>query len=219
MEAFEHAVALGYRYVETDVRVTADGVLLAFHDDDLHRTCGRPGRVSRLPWSEVSTARVHGTSAIPMLEDVLGTWPDLRVNIDCKSDLGIAPLLAVLRRAAAFDRVCVASFSDRRLARLRALAGDRLCTSLGPLGLAALRTGGLRRTAAATAQVPVRQGPVTVTTASFVRRAHALGLAVHVWTIDDEPTMERLLDLGVDGIMTDRPTALRGVLERRGAWR
>jgi glycerophosphoryl diester phosphodiesterase len=219
MEAFAHAVALGYRYVETDVRVTADGVALAFHDDDLRRACGRSGRISQLTWDEVRDLRVHGSAPIPLLEDVLGAWPHLRINIDCKSDMGVAPLLAAIRRTDAFDRVCVAAFSDRRLARLRALAGGRLCTSLGPGGLAALRAGRLRRTAARAAQVPVRRGPITVTTPSFVARAHVLGLAVHVWTIDDEATMARLLDLGVDGIMTDRPTALRAVLERRRQWR
>ena len=219
MAAFEHAVELGYRYVETDVHVTSDGVVVAFHDDDLQRTCGRAGRISRLPWSEVATARVHGHEPIPLLEDLLGTWPDLRVNIDCKSDLGVAALIAALRRTDAFDRVCVASFSDRRQAALRALGGDRLCTALGPGGLAALRCGMLRRTPALVAQVPVRRGPVTVTTPAFVARAHRIGLAVHVWTIDDEVTMERLLDLGVDGIMTDRAALLRSVLERRGAWR
>jgi glycerophosphoryl diester phosphodiesterase len=128
-------------------------------------------------------------------------------------------LLAAIRRTHAFDRVCVAAFSDRRLARLRSLGGGRLCTSPGPGGLAALHAGRLRRTTAQAAQVPLRRGPLTVMTRGFVDRAHALGLAVHVWTIDDEATMDRLLDMGADGVITDRPTALRAVLERRHAWR
>ena len=218
MPAFEYAVRLGYRYVETDVQVTADGVLLAFHDNDLRRTCGRPGRISDLPWSEVRTARVSGEAPIPTLDELLGTWPELRVNIDCKSDQAVEALIAALHRSRALDRVCVGAFSDRRIRRLRRLVGPQLCTALGPAGVAALLAGTLRATAARTAQVPVRQGPLAVTTAAFVRRAHALGVAVHVWTIDDGAEMERLLDLGVDGVMTDRPTVLREVFERRAWW-
>ena len=98
MQAFEYAVDLGYRYLETDVQVTADGVLVAFHDNDLLRTTGRAGKISELPWSEVSTALVDGKAPIPLLEDLLGAWPDARVNIDCKSDAAVDALVACLRR-------------------------------------------------------------------------------------------------------------------------
>jgi glycerophosphoryl diester phosphodiesterase len=223
MPAFEYARGLGYRYLETDVQVTADGVLLAFHDDDLQRTTGRPGRISELPWSDVQAARVQGPNGtaepIPMLDDLLGAWPDVRVNIDCKTDAAIDALVSCLRRHDALDRVCVGAFSDRRLRRIRARLGSRLCTSLGPVEIAALRYGLLRRPPGQAAQVPVRQGPLTVTNGAMVTRARKLGVAVHVWTIDDPAEMRRLLDLGVGGIMTDRPTVLRDVLVERGEWR
>lgn len=222
MPAFEYAVGLGYRYLETDVQVTRDGVLVAFHDDDLARTCGRSGRISELPWREVASARVGGEAPIPLLDDLLGAWPGVRVNIDCKRDEAVDALLAALRRTNAFDRVAVGAFDDRRLARLRAIAGERLCTSLGPLGVTAVRAGLSRlplNTGAHAAQVPVRQGPVTIVDERFVEHAHRRGLHVHVWTIDDEAEMHRLLDLGVDGLMTDRPTVLRDVLRARGDWR
>lgn len=218
MPAFEYAVGLGYTYVETDVQVTADGVLVAFHDDDLRRTCGRPGRISQLPWSEVRTAMVDGEAPIPLLDDLLGSWPTLRVNIDCKSDAAAPALVSTLRRTNALDRVCVGSFSDRRVRRLRAELGDGLCTALGPAGIAALRYATPRTLRGMAAQVPVRQGRLTVTDSRLVERAHRWGLHVHVWIIDDAPEMERLLDLGVDGIMTDRPAVLKQVLEQRGAW-
>lgn len=218
MEAFEYAVGLGYRYVETDVQVTSDGVLVAFHDNELQRTCGRPGRISELPWAEVSKARVSGRSPIPLLEDLLGTWPDLRVNIDCKSDAAAPALIDALRRTTAIDRVLIGAFSDKRLRRLRNELGPRLATAAGPLAVAALKLVPAGRQRAHAAQVPVRQGRLTVTDRRFVERAHEQGLHVHVWTIDDPVEMERLLDLGVDGIMTDRPAVLRDVLERRGQW-
>lgn len=218
MRSFRHAVDLGYRYLETDVQLTADGVLLAFHDDDLARTCGRPGRVAELPWAEVATARVDGCEPIPTFHEVLEEWPDLRINVDCKTDAAVEPLLAAIRAHAAFDRVCVAAFGDRRIRRVRRLGGPRLCTSAARGELGRLWATGAPIPAAC-AQVPVRRGRVEVVTPRFLARARRRGLAVHVWTIDDAAEMHRLLDLGVDGIMTDSPTVLRDVLVARGAWK
>ena len=218
MAAFEYAVNLGYRYVETDVQVTSDGVLLAFHDFNLKRTCGIDRQVSEMTWAEVSAARVDGLAPIPTLEDLLDTWPELRVNIDCKADNAVEGLVSALRRTKSLHRVCVGAFSDIRIRRLRRILGPDLCTALGPGGVANLRFAKMSRTAANTAQVPVSSGSLVVTTDKFVERAHRLGLKVHIWTIDDAPEMARLLDMGVDGIMTDRPTVLRDVLERRGQW-
>ncbi|MCU1463467.1 MAG: glycerophosphoryl diester phosphodiesterase, partial [Acidimicrobiales bacterium] len=139
MLAFEHAVGLGYRYVETDVHVTSDGVLVAFHDDGLDRVTDRAGVIAELPWAEVSAARIDGREPIVLLEDLLGAWPDLRVNIDPKHDRSVGPLVDVIERTAAHDRVCVGAFSDRRLARLRKLTAGRVCTAMGPADVARLR--------------------------------------------------------------------------------
>jgi glycerophosphoryl diester phosphodiesterase len=222
MPAFEHAVKLGYRYVETDVHVTADGVLLAFHDDVLDRVTDGTGRVDQLPWATVQRAAVDGREPIPLLEDLLGTWPDLRVNIDPKHDGAVPALVEVLRRCDAVDRVCIGAFSDRRLARVRSLLGPRVCTSLGPRSIARLRTASFGvpsgRFPAPCAQVPTGARGVTLVDERFLRCARARDIQIHVWTIDDRDEMARLLDLGVDGIMTDRPAVLREVLESRGEW-
>lgn len=223
MPAFEHAVGLGYRYVETDVHVTADGELLAFHDDRLDRVTDAGGVVAELPWARVREARVAGREPIPRLEDLLGTWPELRVNIDPKHDAAVEPLAEVLRRTGAVDRVCIGSFSDRRLARVQTLVGGTVCTSMGPRQTARLVAasrglpGGANLTAPC-AQVPMQQGPVPIVTQRLVDAAHQRGVQVHVWTIDDPAEMSRLLDLGVDGIMTDRPQALKDVLLDRQQW-
>ncbi len=221
MLAFESAVRLGYRYLETDVHATADGVLAAFHDDVLDRVTDRTGRILDLPWSEVSQARIGG-EPIPLLEDVLGAWPDVRVNIDAKTDAAVAPLAAVIERTGAHDRVCVGSFSEGRLRRFRRLTGGRVCTSMGRLAIARLRTASFGPPTwpfgAGCVQVPVRRGRISIVDPRFVAAAHRRGLPVHVWTIDDPVEMGRLLDLGVDGIMTDRPATLREVLEGRGQW-
>jgi glycerophosphoryl diester phosphodiesterase len=218
MPAFERAVALGYRYLETDVHATADGVVVAFHDEDLSRTCGRPGLISELPWREVATARVDGREPIPRLTDLLGTWPDARLNIDCKTDRVVDPLADELRRAGVLDRVCVGAFSDRRLRRLRRRLGPSLCTSAGPFELGLLRFIGFTAGGAMAVQAPIRRGRITIVNERFVARAHRRGIEVHVWTIDNAAEMGRLLDIGVDGIMTDRPGVLRDVLAARGQW-
>ena len=222
MPAFEHAVGLGYRYLETDVHATADGVLLAFHDDHLDRVTDRTGEIATLTYAEVKEARVDGREPIPLLEDLLGSFPDARVNIDPKHDRSVEPLIEVLRRTDAVERVCVGSFSDERIRRLRLRLGAGLCTSMGPRAVARLRLDALSSrvhpTPAGCVQIPERVRSVTVTNAAVVRAAHRAGLQVHVWTVDDPADMHRLLDLGVDGIMTDRPGVLKEVLQARGQW-
>ncbi|MGI8662673.1 MAG: glycerophosphodiester phosphodiesterase [Acidimicrobiales bacterium] len=223
LPAFEAAVRLGYSYLETDVHVTADGVLVAFHDDVLDRVTDGTGRIDELPWARVREAKVDGREPIPLFEDLLGAFPQARINVDPKHDASVEPLVAVLRRCDAVERVCVGAFSDKRLQRVRDLLGPTICTSLGPRGIAQLRaaaTTGLPsgRLPSPCAQVPVATRGITILDSRLVRAAHKRGMQVHVWTIDDEAEMRRLLDLGVDGIMTDVPAVLRTVLEERGQW-
>jgi glycerophosphoryl diester phosphodiesterase len=222
--AFARAIELGFRYVETDVRATADGVLLAFHDRSLDRMTDGRGRISELSYAQVAGSRVGGKEPIPLLADLLADFPDVRFNIDAKHPGALRPLAQVLTAARALDRVCLASFSDSRLRWLRSALGPALCTGLGPREIGALKrstvVGAAPRLPASAlcAQVPPRLGPLPLVDARFAARAHDLGLAIHVWTIDAADEMDRLLDLGVDGIMTDRPEVLRQVMTRRGQW-
>ncbi|MFC9807459.1 glycerophosphodiester phosphodiesterase [Streptomyces griseoaurantiacus] len=220
---FRRAVAAGYRYLETDVHVTADGRLVALHDATLDRVTDGVGRIAELPWSQVRRARVAGGEPVPLFADLLEEFPEVRWNVDCKAESALLPLLDLVGRAGAWDRVCLGSFSEARVARAQRLAGPRLATSYGTRGVLGvrLRSWGLpaavRRSAVAV-QVPERHGRVPVVDARFVRSAHARGLQVHVWTVNEAERMHRLLDLGVDGLMTDRLEVLRTVLEERGAW-
>jgi glycerophosphoryl diester phosphodiesterase len=226
MPAFERAVGLGYRYLETDVRATADGVLVVYHDRNLLRLTGRDANVDEVSWRELQSARVADREPIPTLEDLLAAWPHVRLNIDVKHDRAVAPLVEVLQRMGAINRVCIASFNDRRVGRVRRAMGDgngqRLCTSLGSSAITHLWSGGPARArlpAAGCVQVPVRfRHRVPVVTPRFLARAHRRGLQVHVWTVDEAAEMHRLLDLGVDGLMTDHPAVLKQVLVERGQW-
>jgi glycerophosphoryl diester phosphodiesterase len=232
MAAFERALGLGYRYLETDVRATADGVLVAFHDATLDRVTDRTGPIAQLSFAEVAKARIAGREPVPRLEEILTAWPEARLNIDVKAEDAIGPLTEVLHRTRAWDRVCVTSFSTRRLrharARMRLLAGRDVCTALSPLGVATLRArsaaGPLARLVRLAelgvpcAQVPPRVGRTPLVTEAFLATAHAFGLQVHVWTVNDRAEMERLLELGVDGIITDDIEALRDVMTARALW-
>ena len=226
MRAFERTVRLGYTYIETDVHATADGELVLFHDDTLDRLTDLRGPVAALPYREVAKARVLGAEPIPRLEEALAAWPDVRFNIDVKESAAVAPFARALDRTGTHDRVCVASFSQGRLRQVRAALGPRVCTSLTRSGVVALKGASLfasirtvARFAAACVQVPPFYGPVAVITPSLLRAAHRYGMQVHAWTIDDPAEMHRLLDLGVDGVMTNDPAALRDVLVARGQWR
>lgn len=217
LAAFAHAHALGYRYLETDVHLTADGVLVAFHDDDLRRTCGRDARISELPWSEVAAARVDGREPIPLLTDLLDAFPDAFFNIDAKSDESVDPLVEVLRARSDLDRVCIGSFSHRRLLRVRDALGATVCTSASPREVAQWMAG-VVPSGPDCFQVPVRQGALPVVTAASVARARRRSRPVHVWTIDDPGEIQRLIDLGVDGIMTDDTPTLRRIAEANDKW-
>jgi glycerophosphoryl diester phosphodiesterase len=218
LAAVDRVVALGFGYLETDVRATRDRVAVLLHDASLDRTTDRTGPVRALPWTEVAKARVGGREPVPRLDELLGSYPDLRVNIDVKTPAAVGPLVEAVRRAGAVDRVCVGSFHDRLIPMVRARLGERLCTSLGPREVLGLRLGTLRRTAAGCAQVPPGLLKIRVIDARFVAAAHGLGLPVHAWTVNDPAEMNRLLDLGVDGIMSDDAPALRDVLVARQAW-
>jgi glycerophosphoryl diester phosphodiesterase len=222
MSAFAAAVGLGYRYVETDVHATADGVLLAFHDHTLDRVTDRTGDIGSLMYDDVRRARV-GTEAIPRFEEVLATWPDLRIHVDAKHLAAAKPLVDAIDRANAHERVCIGSFSDRTVWALRRLAGNRVCTWMGRAEIFSLRLASLGvptpRSPAGCTQVPVRQGRLPLVDARFVATARRRNVGVHVWTINDRETMEWLLDIGVDAILSDRPTLLKQVFTERGLWR
>ncbi|MBS2938036.1 glycerophosphodiester phosphodiesterase [Nocardioides sp. J2M5] len=226
LTAFAHAVALGYTYLETDVHVTRDGVLLAFHDTVLDRVTDRTGSVAEATYAEVQQALIGGSEPVPTLGELFDAFPEARFNIDLKSAGAVDALAAFVEERRAWDRVLVGSFSARRLEAFRRRTRGRVATSAHPLEVAAFVLSPtaavarrLTRGQPRALQVPHRQGRFVVASERLVRLAHAAGVQVHVWTIDDPIEMNLLLDRGVDGIMTDRTDILRDVLRARGQWR
>ena len=222
--AFEHAVRLGYRYLETDVHVTRDGTLVAFHDRLLDRVTSGRGSLATATSTDVALALIGDREPIPRMADLLEQLPRARFNIDLKSDRAVRPLADLVEHTGAHDRVCIGAFSERRLATFRRLVRRPVATSYGPVGVTVSRYAPrqlaalLLRGRGDALQVPHRHRGVRIVTAGFVGRAHAAGKPVHVWVVDDPDEMDLLLDLGVDGLMTDRTDVLRSVLVRRGQW-
>ncbi|WP_240721329.1 glycerophosphodiester phosphodiesterase [Pseudarthrobacter sp. NamE5] len=231
MAAFRAAVGLGYRYLETDVHTTSDGVVLLFHDDTLDRVTDGRGKVSGLPAAEAAKARIGGSEPIPRLDELLAELPDVRLNLDVKDWNSVASIAAVIEERQVHHRVLVTSFSDRRrravlkrlsqpVAASAGVGSIALFTLLGPVLPRSVFQWLMRKILrdVQALQVPVRRGIVKVVTPASIRRAHALGLVVHVWTVNEPEEMRRLLGLGVDGLVTDRADLLREVLVERGEW-
>jgi glycerophosphoryl diester phosphodiesterase len=240
LAAFHRAVKEGFGYLELDVHATADGAVVVHHDATLDRTTDGHGLIGELPAAEVAAVQVLGArldglpravEPIPLLADVLAELPGTRLTIEIKSGSVVAPLLELIERTDSWDRVCLGSYDQRWLARARAAGGRRLCTSMALRDALRLRTrawvdalpGPLRHLPVPPAhgqlaQLPRRLGPLTVVDRGLLERAHATGREVHVWTVDDPAEMAELLDLGVDGLLSDRPDLLRDLLQERGQW-
>lgn len=220
--AFSAAVAMGYRFIETDVQATADNVVLVFHDEELSRLTDGEGDVASLPYSAVRQAKIDGTEPIMTLEEALIAFPQTHFNIDIKSDHALEPTLELVRKMDVLNRVCLASFSDRRLSRIRDRLGPAVCIGAGPRDVSALKfaSWGLSflRSPCHCAQVPVSEYGISLPTRRFIALCNARNIAVHVWTIDDADEMRRLIRLGVNGIMSARPSLLKQIAQEEGVW-
>jgi glycerophosphoryl diester phosphodiesterase len=231
LAAFRRAVAEGFGYLELDVHASADGVPVVHHDATLDRTTDGRGPIRALRAAELAPVRVRGREPLPLLEQVLTELPDTRMTVELKSGAAVEPVLEVLERTGSWHRVCLGSYHDGWLRRAREAAGPQLCSSMAQGAAFGLRTRAwldrlpapLRHLPAPAspgdfAQLPRRLGPLTVVDAALLRAAHGSGREVHVWTVDTAAEMTALLDLGVDGLLSDRPDVLRDVLHARGVW-
>ena len=234
LEAFQDAIDLGYRRIETDVHYTRHGELLAVHGQtidgseaiqkgvDAYVHLGeRAIRIADLTRAD-RQALAHDGLSIPTLEEALSLNREVYWNIDAKRQEAVAPLLAVLRRLAAFPRVTLASFHENSIRELRARAPKGTQTSLVAREVRKLYLTSflpwdpVHFPQHTRAQVPSTYGKRKLVTPAFVRTAHRHGIPVDVWTINNQQDMEHLLDSGADGIMTDALRTLKTMLEARG---
>jgi glycerophosphoryl diester phosphodiesterase len=222
--AFQRAYDLGFRYFETDVHATKDHVVVTSHDRSLRRVAGERVRVGSRDWSDLALVEVGGRP-LPRLIDLLDAFPDVRFNVDPKVDAVVRPLVDVLRSRNVLDRVCVASFSDRRLRWVRAALGRQVCTAAGPREIRVAMSQLARGVDLSIPGVDVLQVPRLLSRARPTGRAQRVdllagaqraGIPLHVWTVNDETEMERLIGRGVGGVMSDDVEALIRVFSRHG---
>lgn len=231
--AFDRAVEdLGYRYVETDIRVTVDGIVVVFHDETLERCTNGVGRVDEWRWEDLQhldaaytfspdgeSFPLRGTGVgISRLDDTFDRYPDLFLNIDLKAKGSEWAVAEIIRKKRREDTVLIGGFSDKRVARFRRITKGRVATSAGPRDAiamyAASRLGRSARSRVDAYQLPYKTKGVSVDN-KLVDAVHEAGKQIHFWTVDEKSEMERLLDLGADGIVTDRPDLLNEIMEAR----
>jgi glycerophosphoryl diester phosphodiesterase len=210
--SFESALAAGAGYVETDVHASHDRIAVISHDPDLSRLAGRAARIDQLTISELRRIDLGDGQRLCTLAEALSAFPETRFNIDLKHDGVIEAAAHAIRRADAIGRVLVTSFSDARRSRAASLlpgvatSGGRRTVIRCVAAVSTGRADALQRILAGTSavQVPERAGRIRVVTPRFIEAVHRAGVEVHVWTVNDPADMARLLDLGVDGLVTDR---------------
>lgn len=228
--AFDGAVNLGYRYIETDIRVTRDGVVVVFHDETLDRITNGAGRVSDWDWDDLKhldaaynfspdgesfPLRGQGIT-IPRLDDTFSTFADTNFNIDLKSKNAEWAVADVVVRMGRLDSVLIGGFIDTRTARFRRITKGRVATSAGSSGAMAMYAAS-RVGRSSNRKVDAYQLPYDMKGAAIDRKLidaiHAVDAHIHLWTVDDPQDMRRFLDLGVDGIVTDRPDLLNNAIK------
>jgi glycerophosphoryl diester phosphodiesterase len=223
MAAFRAAVDLGFRAIETDVQLSKDGVLFLHHDTSLKRLTGEDRLLEDLTAADLDALTIEGAHAIPRLADAVEAFPEAVFNLDAKTWRSVAPMAEFIRTNALVDRVCIGSFSDARIDGVLSGIGARTCHSIGTRNSVRFFFGYLSGLplsfTADCVQLPVAYGGAPLVTARSVAYAHRRGLKLHVWTVNDRAEMHRLIDFGVDGLMSDDCALLKEVLIERGHWR
>ena len=220
--AFKSAVDIGYKYLETDVHLTKDGFLIAFHDDTLDRVTDKSGLIRDLTLSEIKKAKIAGTDEIPLLSELLNSFTDCFFNIDCKVDETVQPLINLINNNDFINRVCIGSFSQKRINFIRKSLGKEVKTSMGPAEVILSKF--LSYTSlgynfkSSYTSIPIRRYGINLLDERNINYLKSNNQKVIAWTINDEDQMKMLINIGIDGIMTDNLTLLKKVLIEESLW-
>jgi glycerophosphoryl diester phosphodiesterase len=226
LAAFQSAIDLGYEYIETDVLLTSDGQVMVYHGSKNRRQQLRTSQKRRKTMQSMTYAQINkqirpGGERVPLLEEALEAFPGIRFNIDAKTKEVVKPLAEVIKRTKTIKRVCIASFSYKRTLGVAQFLGgqQKVCTSIGPAGFSAYfihsRMNRLFKQKLGSLGVGCIQIPYRFASKNLIDVAHSNGKMVHVWTVNNTRHMARLLDMGVDGIVTDETKALQTLANRR----
>ena len=221
LDAFNNSINLGYRHIETDVRHTKDNKLIIFHDPDLKRILGLDAKIENLNYEEIKNIKIFETHTIPLLDEALSSWPDINFNIEPKSLESAYLLKDKLKSMKNIDRICIGSFSNTKIDILRNEFKDNLCSSMTKSETILFflnRFFSIYDNSIPCLQIPMTYMGFRIVTSDLVEHVHSLGKKIHVWTINDENQMIDLININVDGIMTDKPTTLKKVLQKKSLW-
>ena len=217
IESFKYAIEVGSAYIETDVQLSADGIPFIFHDDDLNRLLGKDLIFNNLHSEEINQLRLFEVYQIPTLKEVLKKFPDTFFQIDVKTDEVALPTMEIINELDAFNRICIASFSSKRLETVRNKYPD-ICISMGPKEVLKLLLASFglykRKVPGDCLQIPIYQYGIKLVTKRFVNFVQSKDLKIIVWTINEPEEMKKLIELEVDGIITDKPKALFNILKQ-----
>ena len=220
IEAFKYSSDLGFVFIETDVQATKDGHVVIFHDATLKRMAGVNKSIKELTLKEINEIDLLEGGKIPLLSEALETFPDLRFNIDIKTEDALEETIQIIKKMNFLNKTCLASFSSSRLKRIKHLAGPEACISSGQMDIFKMMCQSvgirLKPTKSQCAQIPLKQWGVPVLTKKFIEIAKMQNKFVHVWTIDDKNQMFELIEFGVDGLMTDKPSVLKEAMIEKG---
>ena len=222
LESFTFAYRLGFKNFELDVRASADGHVFVCHDDNLDRILGEPIILSKLSSNEIRSLEGSHGHTIPTLKSVLEEFPDVQLNIDAKSWKVVRPLCEVIRETNSYNRICIGGFNDLRIYSIIRQLGSSVCYSLGPVGVMCCYLAFIAnknfKVNAGCLQIPEAVFGYNFASKKFIEFAHRSGLLVHIWTVNKESRMRKLIDFGVDGIMTDNCIGLKKVMQEYELW-
>ena len=221
-EAFSAAVDNGYKYLETDVHPNADENLMAFHDPTLDRVTNHIGKIRDFTSQELKKIRVNDKFKIPFLEDLLDSFSQNYFSIDMKSDESVRPLIRVVKKMNAIDRVCFASFNQHRLDYVREEFNNKCITSMGPREIVKTKLCSIfsikHNVLPLISSLPIKRYKIGLLNKRHIDFLKSLNIKVIAWTINDANEIDRLIDLGVDGIMTDNISVLKEILVKKNLW-
>ena len=213
-EAFNSVVQMGYKYIETDLRMTLDREVIAFHDLDLKRLFGIDVKVNDLTFNEISILFKEKNCKLLTLEDALKSFPDINFNIDLKDNEVTKDSVDIVSNLNAFHRVCFASFNSARTKKVLEF-NDNAIVSMGMRDVARFKFFKIHNKNIKIIQIPLIWKGIKVLTKNLINKAHEKGLFIHVWTINDKKTINKLISAGVNGIITDDPKLLMEIMREK----
>ena len=213
-EAFNSVIQMGFKYIETDLRMTLDREVIAFHDSDLKRLFNLDLKVKDLTFNEINNLFKEKKCSLLTFEDALKKFPEVHFNIDLKVKEVIEDSIKIVADLNGFDRVCFASFHSSHTEKVLQ-QNQNAIISMGMKDVVLFKLFKINNKKIKIMQIPLRWKGINILTRNLIKKADKINLLVHAWTINDRETINNLIDAGVNGIVTDEPELLMEIMKER----